>query len=198
MAIAMSTYDGRRFLSEDDEPDYDLKMSMKFVEGYMRVKNGIAAALRPTAICEIGVSSGIAALAFLNACPKAAYFGIDNRYEEGMRGVVLVDRAMGLLANYEAAFLIEDSQKMYDLRGYYDLIHIDGDHSREACAHDVEIAWNALTPDGWLLIDDAKDSAVVAGTFDAMRKVWPSELRWAYLEDTLTGNILIRKEVPKP
>jgi hypothetical protein len=81
---------------------------------------------------------------------------------------------------------------------YYDLVHIDGDHSREACAHDVEIAWNALRPEGWLLIDDAKDSAVVAGTFDAMRKVWPSELRWAYLEDTLTGNILIRKEVPKP
>lgn len=198
MAIAMSTYDGRRFLSEDDEPDYDLKMSMDFVNGYMRVKNGIAAVLQPKFICEIGVASGIAAMAFMTACPKARYFGIDNRFEEEMRGVNLVDHAMELLKPFDACFLDEDSQLISDLYTTYDLIHIDGDHSREACAHDVEIAWNALTPDGWLLIDDAKDSAVVAGTFDAMRKVWPSELRWAYLEDTLTGNILIRKETPKP
>jgi predicted O-methyltransferase YrrM len=198
-AIWSSTFDCRDLLIASEEPDYEVKMSPEFLNGYMHVKYGIADALRPKSICEIGVSSGISALAFLTACPKARYVGIDNRYEEDMRGVRLVDRAMELLHDYDAIFLLEDSQVLKALpHGPFDLVHVDGDHSREACCHDVMLAWNALTPDGWIVVDDAKDSAVAAGTFDAMRCVWPSEIRWAYLEDTFTGNILIRKEVPKP
>jgi len=197
--IADSNYDGRKFLVEEDEPDYELKMSYDFLFGYMRVKNGIAGGIMPRRICEIGVSSGISAMAFLDACPKAYYLGIDNRFEEEMRGVSLVDHAIELLKPYNAQVLITDSQKLTELpEGNFDLVHVDGDHSREACCHDVVLAWNALSADGWILVDDAKDSAVCAGTFDAIRKVWPAEIRWAYLEDTFTGNILIRKELPKP
>jgi predicted O-methyltransferase YrrM len=197
--IHKSTFDCRHLLIESEEPDYELKMSEAFVYGYMHVKHGVANILRPKSICEVGVSSGISALAFLTACPHARYVGIDNRYEEEMRGVRLVDRAMELLEPFAASFLIEDSQTLHSLpQGPYDLIHIDGDHKRECCCHDVMLAWNALTPEGWLLIDAARDSAVAAGTFDAMRCVWPADLRWAYLDDTLTGNILIRKETPRP
>jgi predicted O-methyltransferase YrrM len=198
-SIEESTYDGRSYLSKEDEPDYEVKMSDYFVDSYMRVKNGIASYFQPQSICEIGVSSGISALAFLNACPKARYLGIDNRYEEEMRGVNLVSRAVELLQPYNAKVTIIDSQELNELpEPYYDLIHVDGDHSRLATYHDVVVAWKACSPDGWIVVDDARDSAVAAGVFDAIRMVWPSEVMWAYLHDTFTGNILIKKEMPRP
>lgn len=47
----------------------------------------------------------------------------------------------------------------------------------------------------WLLFDDARDPAVVAGIFQALRvDLNRGSVEWAYFPDTFTGNILIRTD----
>jgi predicted O-methyltransferase YrrM len=191
-----SDYDGRGVLT-NHEPDFGDKMTVEFRDGYMRFKWAVAHCIDPGRIFEIGVGSGVAALAFMDACPKASYMGIDNRAMERERGgPSLVGRAMELLLPFEDATVIEDdSQQLKEVfGGPYDLVHVDGDHRRDACAHDVTLAWYALADHGFILVDDARDTAVASGTFDALNRLRTGSLDWAYFEDTWTGNILIRKE----
>lgn len=191
-----SDYDGRSVL-ELYEPDLASKRTEEYRAGYMAFKWAVAKAIDPGRILEVGVGSGIAARAFLCACPKAAYLGIDNcSMEKELRISSLVERARELLKGFDDATVIEDDSQQLTAfyGGPYDLIHVDGDHRRDACAHDVALAWYALAPSGFILIDDARDTAVAAGTFDALNRIRGGSLDWAYFPDTWTGNILIRKE----
>jgi hypothetical protein len=43
---------------------------------YYRLKFAIAKVLQPQSILEIGVRYGYSAITFLQACPKASYFGL--------------------------------------------------------------------------------------------------------------------------
>lgn len=183
-----------------DEPDYDLKMTDDYICGYMSFKHAVAYVLRPPKICEIGVGSGIAALAFLKACPDAEYVGVDDCSMKGVEsGAPLVDRAQVNLHGYNAFFVLDDSQSLQTIpRGTFDLIHVDGSHLREHARHDVRLAWSVLAPNGYLLIDDARDTSVAAGVFDAMSALRPGSLDWAYFDDTLTGNILIHQGKARP
>src|SRR5215472_10399340 len=193
--ITWSKFDCRNLLLPEIEPEYTSKVSDKYLREYMQVKNGIAKWINPNRICEIGVSSGISALAFLDACPNAEYVGIDNRFEEQMRDVQLVDRAIELLKSYKAKVHILDSQELGKLPdGPFDMVHVDGCHTKEATYHDVILAWNALLPGGWIVVDDAKDSAVACGTFEALLVARQGNCEWLYLENSWTGNILIHKE----
>ena len=200
-AVHASDFDCRDKLVKGLEPDYDVKMTERYRRGYMCVKWAIAKVRDPGRILEIGVGSGISALAFLTACPNASYLGIDNCQMERERGVgSLMDRARELLAPFrDTSVIIDDSQKLAQLYGGpYDMIHVDGDHRRHAACHDVSIAWYALSPSGILVVDDARDSSVAAGTFDAIQTIAPGSLDWAYLEDSWTGSIIIRREKTRP
>jgi predicted O-methyltransferase YrrM len=160
----------------------------------MRIKNAIAKVLEPKSICEIGVSSGISALAFLQACPTARYVGIDNKFEEELRGIKLVDRAIELLKSYNAKVVIADSLVLRELpEGPYDMVHVDGCHLKGATMHDVTMAWRACNVGGWIVVDDAVDTAVAAGTFEALNRLHPGTCHWQYIEGW-TGNILIRRD----
>src|SRR5215831_8031782 len=180
--IKESTFDCRPLLLAQHEPDYELKMTDRYMHHYMRVKNGIARALQPLSICEIGVSSGVSALAFLDACPKARYVGIDNRFEEETRKVCLVDRAIELLKPYNAKVIIENSLMLGELpEGPFDLVHVDGCHLKGAAMHDVTLAWRACSIGGWIVVDDACDNAVAAGTFEALFRLRPGTTHWMYM-----------------
>jgi predicted O-methyltransferase YrrM len=188
-------FDCRATLLSEIEPDYEWKMTEQFRAGYMAFKYAVAKVLQPKRICEIGVCSGVGALAFLAACPDAEYLGID--ISDGR----LVQRASELLIErgYGATIEIADSQKLAELRyGPYDLVHVDGDHHRECAKHDVILAWNSLAPSGYILVDDSRDNAVAAGVFDALVELRPGSTDWAYFEDTWTGSILIGKEKSRP
>jgi predicted O-methyltransferase YrrM len=190
-------FDMRRLLLPDLERDYDLKMSHEFMRGYMTVKYAIAKVLNPGTILEIGVSSGMSAMAFLAACPEAHYTGIDNGADDWK----LVERARELLAKQERSFAIIpfNSQELKKLPGgAYDLIHVDGCHLRECAKHDVLLAWEAISLNGYILVDDTRDTAVAAGTFDALAEINPGSVDWCYLNDTWTGNILIHRSKSRP
>ena len=192
-----SGFDCRPLMLPDEEPNYADKQSEAFAIGYMGFKYTVARVLAPERICEIGVCTGVAALAFLAACPSAFYLGIDALTEDRYRKTAMVERTGRRLAErgYHHLIRIGDSQAMDGLPdGPFDLIHVDGDHSRAGAAHDVRLAWEALAPGGFILVDDARDSAVAAGTFDALDGLHPGDTAFAYFEDTWRGNLLVSKE----
>jgi predicted O-methyltransferase YrrM len=180
-----------------DADDSYWNMAEKWRKEYVTIKYSVAKVLQPRRICEIGVYSGIAALSFLEACPSAEYVGIDNLYSENSRGIQVVSETRKILntLGYNSTILIEDSQTLGSLPwAPYDLVHVDGCHTREAAKHDVILAWHALTPSGYILIDNGHDPSVCAGTFDAMHELLEGRLfSWCYFEDSV-GNILISKE----
>ena len=187
-------YDGRPYLFSD-EYDMEWKSGEKFRRGYMCVKYAVSAITKPKRICEIGVCTGIGAIAMLSASPEAEYVGVDNLNEETMRNDSFVARALEqmLKMNFKATVIVDDSQKMEALPfPKYDLIHVDGCHTREACRHDVTLAWHALNDDGWILVDDGRDVFVATGTFEALANLPGGNVYWGYFEDT-TGSILIHK-----
>ena len=144
---ARSTYDFR----DNACPADPLRHLFSEWVPYYRLKWSIARTLQPATILEIGVRFGYSALAFLDACPSASYFGIDADCETygGSRGAI--HWAKERTQRSKAAFLIADSQKMSSFPGgSYDLIHIDGQQDGKGTLHDLELA---LRQGQYILVD---------------------------------------------
>jgi len=191
--IRFSNFDCRPQMLRYEHPENEWNLTEEFLKGYILPKYAVAKVLQPKRICEIGVYCGVAALAFLGACPTAEYAGIDDLSGQKALGVDLVSKTGKLLDSlgYTATIFIENSQLMYQLPGDpYDLIHVDGCHTREAAKHDVMLAWGCLKLDGYLLVDDSCDCHVCAGVFDALLVLPGGNVYWTNLEGT-TGSILI-------
>jgi len=142
-----SEYDFRCIASPDDP----LKHLFNEWVPYYRLKWAIARILQPRRILEIGVRFGYSAAAFLDACPGAAYVGIDNDSDTfgGQRGAI--DWARHITRGTHAEYLIADSQQLAELPGGpYDLIHVDGQQDGEGSIRDLE---HALKKGRHILVD---------------------------------------------
>ena len=129
-----------------------------WMEAYYQVKFDVAKALQPASICEIGVRAGYSALAFLQACPRAQYLGLDS--DEGMFGGITgyLQEARARLEPYNAVVMRCDTQDLpldpetaAVMQGY-ELFHIDGDHSFKGALNDLWLAHNMGAR--WILLDD--------------------------------------------
>ena len=163
---------------------------------YARFKGQIAAAIQPRDICEIGIGMGVAALAFLEASPFGVrYTGIDNDYEYGKKFSVRPSEYVADLLGvhgYHADIIVADSMALAALPGsWYDLVHIDGDHSAVVVENDVMLAWKSGAK--WILCDDARDTEVSRGVFNALHALNRGSVDWVYFPEG-TGNILIRTD----
>lgn len=122
---------------------------------YYRVKYAVAELVQPKSILEIGVRAGYSAAAFLQAGHTTHYTGFD--LNEGTWGGVKdfqkhAEKAIGKYG-VEATFLTGDSQQLTTLPGGpYDLVHVDGDHSKAGALHDVLLALDSGAK--WVLVDD--------------------------------------------
>ena len=125
---------------------------------YYQVKFDLAKRLQPESICEIGVRAGYSALAFLQACPRAQYLGLDA--DEGMFGGVTgyIHHARERLEPYNAVItrcntqdLPLDPEIAAVVQGYQ-LWHIDGDHSFKGALSDLMLAHQMGAK--WILLDD--------------------------------------------
>lgn len=132
-----SDYDFRRSANPEDP----LKHLFNEWVPYYRLKWAIARVLQPKTILEIGVRFGYSAAAFLDACPDAAYLGIDNDSDTfgGHQGAI--DWARRITRGMNATYLIADSQEFDELPGGpYDLIHIDGQQDGAGSIRDLRKA----------------------------------------------------------
>jgi hypothetical protein len=189
----LSDYDHRGMLPNFalDSPFY----LEQYRVGYACFKREVARVLQPKVIVEIGLGVGIGALAMMNGAPSATYEGIDNN--EGdfpvTPKVQPTEYVAALLASrgYKHNVRIANSRDL-NIIPRADLVHVDGDHSREAAQSDVTLAWKSGA--AWILCDDARDTSVVAGVFDALIALNRGSADWAYFPDTWTGSILIRTD----
>ena len=170
------------------EAHYDAKMTEEFRVGYACFKFAVAKVLQPGRIVEIGVGSGIAARAFLEACPTAGYHGIDDG------GMGYLDMVRQKLAPFRAEITVADSGQVETLPEC-DLVHVDGDHCFDYAYGDT---LKALRAARWVLVDDARDSQVAAGAMKALYDSRPGSCEWAYFEDTWTGSLLFWRDTVRP
>lgn len=180
-----------------DEPDYEHKKLPEFHRGYMALKCAVAEVIRPKRICEIGVCTGLSAMAFLHAVPDAFYCGVDNA-SMGAENLKVAEKRFR-----ERGFWFrlhyKNTNHLYELpdtnEGLFDLVHVDGGHERPTAKHDTLLAWHATHSKAFILVDDCRDRNVCLGVFDALAELTlDRELEWAYFEDSWNGNILISKE----
>jgi 2-polyprenyl-3-methyl-5-hydroxy-6-metoxy-1,4-benzoquinol methylase len=134
---AASEYDFRLSANPQDP----LKHLFSDWVSYYRLKWAIARVLKPERILEVGVRFGYSARAFLEACPNAAYFGIDNDSEESGGEKGAIEWARRATEQFDANYLIADSQQLEEFPGGpYDLIHIDGQQDGAGSIQDLRKA----------------------------------------------------------
>lgn len=188
-----STYDHRPALPNfaSDSPFY----LEQYRVGYACFKREVAKVIRPKIIVEIGMGVGIGALAMMDGAPDAMYEGIDNN--EGdfptnpkVKPTEFVSMCMSI-RGHKHHIQIANSIDLSSIPKA-DLVHVDGDHSREAAKSDVMLAWKSGA--AWILCDDARDTSVAAGVFDALISLNRGSADWSYFPDTWTGSILIRTD----
>lgn len=156
---------------------------------YIGGKYEIARRYKPRKIVEIGVNTGYAAWAFIQAAEDPAtvsYIGFDDwsygPFPEWAMQTLL--RGCG-----RASVVRTDTQTVDSLGVTGDFIHVDGCHTMVGVMHDLDLALQAMEPEGVILVDDYDDVPDVRMGVDAWLAAHP-KLKWKYCE-TLRGDILI-------
>jgi predicted O-methyltransferase YrrM len=119
----------------------------------LQVKRELVARLKPRSICEIGVRAGYSAFALLTVVPEARFLGIDIGVKAHGPAEPLREHALKLTEHFpHVTMMYDDSHTIDVLTPPVDLFHIDGDHSRDGCYQDLELALRSGAR--WALLDD--------------------------------------------
>ena len=171
-----------------------------WMEEYYRVKHAVAKELQPTSICEIGVRAGYSALAFLQACPRAQYLGLDSDEGEygGVTGYLLEARAR--LEPYNAVVMRCDTQdlpldpEIASVVFGYQLWHIDGAHDFKGALSDLILAHQMGAQ--WMLLDDYDFSPEVRRAGQVFAGMYRAHYTTDYKGDGgMRGNLLYTRKV---
>lgn len=168
-------------------------------KNYYSVKYEICKQQKPSLIVEIGVRAGYSAWTFLQACPKAKYIGIDaNNGTHGGQGGKdgsFFRWAKRILSNYDVELIEMDSQKVSKLNiKNVDFFHVDGDHSVEGVMHDLDLAYNCLSDNGMILVDDITYLPEVKKGVNLWLIKMGDKVKSQFVE-SLRGEMVIRKNI---
>lgn len=166
---------------------------------YYRTKFEIALEKKPKTICEIGVRWGYSAFSFLSAVPTARYTGYDivAGTHGGAKGIMTFPRVQLLLERWfpeaDINLIYADTRVLKGLGGPFDFIHVDGDHSVEGCRHDLELALEACSPGGTILVDDYNYIKGVTEAADDFCRNWQYRIANIQSRHSLRGELIITK-----
>ena len=125
---------------------------------------GIADYIRPSTILEIGVYKGYSMAAMLEGSRGSVTVALGVDISLGGPGVTKA--AIGKLRHEfpksGIGYLEIDSQTEYQKvpKGPYDIVHIDGDHSYEACTNDLMHYGPLVSDRGVVVVHDSADPPV--------------------------------------
>jgi hypothetical protein len=173
---------------------HPLDANQKAWQKYYEARYAVARRLAPRRICEIGVRAGYSAFALLSAAPEAYLLGIDadNGRNAGKAGCFR--HALAILSGFNFALVVADTQRMRELPGHFDLVHVDGDHSFPSCRHDLRLAAAAaptVLVDGY---DEVPDVRRACEAFLEENPAWQAE----YVDDSLRGTLLLTNRAGAP
>jgi Methyltransferase domain len=146
-------------------------------------------------VVEIGVRSGYSMAAMMRGNPELTYLGIDLDLpvRDFMAGAA--EHAEALRQKYsrgESGFLLADSSQLSTLPQRFDLAYIDGNHTEEACFHDLELCAPSCDR---ILADDYGVIPAVRQAIQRFCRQYRLPLgklgtasRWALLEMRLMGH----------
>jgi predicted O-methyltransferase YrrM len=162
---------------------------------YYGVKQEIVQQCKPNIICEIGIRAGYSAMAFLDACPDAIYFGFDA--DNGSHGghVGFTDWARSLLKKAGYAHKIWapfNTQEVLCLPVRADFYHVDGDHTTDGCYHDIKMCFEDAMPGAYILVDDFDFLGDVRRAVNSFINAYTNAIIPRYIKSK-RGEMLIRK-----
>lgn len=146
-------------------------------------------------VVEIGVRSGYSMAAMMRGNPQLTYLGIDldQPVRDFMDGAA--EHAEALRQKYsrgDSGFLLADSSRLSALPRRFDLAYIDGNHTEEACFHDLELCASYCDR---LLADDYGVIPAVRQAIQRFCRTYHIPLgglgtakRWALLDMSLAGH----------
>jgi 2-polyprenyl-3-methyl-5-hydroxy-6-metoxy-1,4-benzoquinol methylase len=179
-------FDFRKYACPHDDLSY---LFPEWVE-YYRMKYAICKAIEPKSILETGVRYGYSAITFLQAAKSASYLGIDNNSATFGGVVDAIEWAKKITRDYQADFLLADTQKMTSFPGdYYDFIHIDAQQDGDGTYHDLEMA---LQKGRYILADGyfwSKENMLSASYF---LEKYRNFIDYALMIPGYAGELLIR------
>ncbi|WP_421908309.1 methyltransferase domain-containing protein [Methanolacinia petrolearia] len=144
----------------------------------------------PNSILEIGVRYGYSAITFLKAAPNAVYLGIDNNTDTFGGSIGAMEWAKKITSNYNAEFIIGDSQLMNLFPGdHWDLIHIDAQQDEDGTYNDLELALQKAT---WILVDGYFWSTENMFASTHFLKKYGSFIEYAIIIPGYAGDLLIK------
>lgn len=180
-----------------DDPTATPKRITEYKE-YYKIKYEMCKKQNPKLIAEIGVRAGYSAWTFLQACPDAQYIGFDaNNGTHGGAGGEdgkFFEWTKTILVGYDYDLIEMDTQKTRDLGMHgVDFFHVDGDHTIEGVQHDLDLAFDTLSNDGLLVVDDITYLETVREGVGRWLKRMNFEAVSEFLP-SLRGEMLIRKK----
>jgi predicted O-methyltransferase YrrM len=119
---------------------------------------------QPKAIAEIGTWNGRRALAMLNQCPTAKYYGFDlfedatpetDRVEFNVKRHNRMTDVFEYLTGFDVMLYKGNTREtLKTFNQPVDFVWLDGGHSIETIQSDWDNIKRCLTPDAWVFFDD--------------------------------------------
>jgi len=168
------TYEYYKKCLHPDEATSEFWLSDRIYEDKL-AKYELAKKFKPNYVAEVGVRYGYSGYAFLSGC-DCIYHGYElpqgNRRSGGVRGT---DTIPWVKEHFAMVFGVDRSEFSYinsqEVLGYpllnggfYDMFHVDANHSYIGCFHDCVTALYALKPGGVLVVDDQDNGTVAKST----------------------------------
>ncbi len=122
-----------------------------------------AGLIKPRRYCEIGVAYGWSVMAVLAGWPKIEeihlidneLYNIDLRdAEKNIRAFFKSIRPTGSFPHITLQKADTKKLTRIGMTGFFDMVHVDGEHSDGAVYHDLHLALEALTQKGTIVVDD--------------------------------------------
>jgi hypothetical protein len=110
--------------------------------------------LAPNRIGEIGVRFSYSARAMMLGSGADSYTGFDSEeYHPGCLDWIKENKTIPgkvtlIKCNTQHAAHLPFDEHLFDL------LHVDGDHTFQGALHDMQIGWEAIFQDGYMLVDD--------------------------------------------
>lgn len=162
---------------------------------YYQFYSALGRLVAPKAILEVGVRLGYSLVAMLRGFPQVNYIlGLDN--ESGMKGSQRLAEANLRAAGYkrELDLPVCDATGLpaawfAHLTNAFDLVHVDGDHSRSATAKVMMAGWKTLAPGGVMVVDDYNALPVIEAVDEVIADIFAGRknLATAFGFQTYTG-----------